>query len=206
MELMKIAEIILLPFAGYLLGSIPWGLVLTSTFTSVNLRETGSRNTGATNVRRTAGTFMGLLTLMGDVLKGFIPVLIAVNLTNSWHSELCRDFYVSIIILGAFTGHLYPVFLKFKHGGKGIATAGGCFLAVSPIGTAVAVLVFILFVCMTSRVSAGSLAGSFILPLAVWKASGSESLTLCACIIGIWIFFRHKDNIKRLAAGTEPGI
>jgi len=206
MNLIKIVEILLLPFIAYLLGAIPWGLVLTRIFTSVNLRETGSRNIGATNVRRTAGTFLGLLTLAGDVLKGFIPVLIAVYLTDLWQSGICRDFYVSLVIFGAFSGHLYPVFLKFKDGGKGIATAGGCFLAVSPMALLVSILVFILFVCMSSRVSAGSLAGSLILPLAVWKATGSNLLTLCACIVGIWIFFRHKGNIKRLMTGTEPSI
>jgi glycerol-3-phosphate acyltransferase PlsY len=172
----------------------------------VDLRETGSKNIGATNVRRTAGTFLGVLTLACDVLKGFIPVLIAVNLTDSWQANVCREIYISLVIIGAFTGHLYPVFLKFKDGGKGVATAGGCFLAISPFALVVSILVFILFVCMSSRVSAGSLAGSFILPLSVWKATDSGILTICACIIGLWIAFRHSDNIKRLISDTEPAI
>lgn len=206
MDLIKIIQILALPFIAYLLGSIPWGLVLTRLFTSVNLNEAGSQNIGATNVRRTAGTFMGLLTLCGDVLKGFIPVLVAVNFTNSWDSGLSREIYISFVIIAAFAGHLFPVFLKFKNGGKGVATAGGCFLAVSPTALAISILVFILFVCMTSRVSAGSLAGSFILPLAVFKAAGSGVFGVCACIIGIWIAIRHWENIKRLISGTEPSI
>jgi len=206
MDLIKITEILLLPFTAYLLGSIPWGLVLTSIFTSVDLKKTGSGNIGATNVRRTAGTFLGLLTLAGDVFKGFIPVFIAVNLTDLWHSDICKDLYVSLVIIGAFTGHLYPVYLKFKDGGKGVATAGGCFLAVSPLALLVSILVFILFVCISSRVSAGSLTSSCILPLSIWKSTGSIVLTVCACIVGLWIFSRHTDNIKRLLSGIEPGI
>ena len=110
-------KLLILPFFAYLLGSIPWGLVLTRLFTSIDIRKEGSRNIGATNVRRVAGTTLGILTLAGDVLKGAVPVWLAVFLTNS--NELWASFYISLVAVAAFMGHLYPIYMKFKNGGKG---------------------------------------------------------------------------------------
>ncbi len=203
-ELSAAALFVLLPFLGYVLGSVPWGLIVTWIFTSEDIRQSGSGNIGATNVRRRAGTWAGLLTLTGDAAKGAVPVYLAIQMAGfgtGW-----GELYISLVAVSAFAGHLYPVFMKGKGGGKGVATAGGCFLIISPFSTVVSVLVFILFVCMTSRVSAGSLAGSAILPLAVWKATGSGILTACAMLITAGIIFRHRENIRRLLAGTEPLI
>jgi len=195
---------IILPFFAYLLGSIPWGLILTRLFTPINIRQEGSGNIGATNVMRTAGPMLGILTLTGDILKGAFPVGLAVSITASDH--VWGALYIAIVALSAFIGHLYPVYMKFKSGGKGVATAAGCFAVISPVAVAVAVLVFIMFICWLNRASLASLAAAAVLPFAVWKATGSGIMTGCAVLTMTLIFFRHTDNIKRLLAGTEPTI
>jgi len=197
-------KLLILPFFAYLLGSIPWGLVLTRLFTSINIRQEGSGNIGATNVRRVAGTKLGILTLAGDILKGAVPVWLAISLTDS--NGFWASFYISLVAFAAFMGHLYPIYMKFKNGGKGVATAAGCFAVISPPALGVAILVFILFVCGFNRVSAASLAAAAVLPVAVWKATGSGVLTGCAAATAVFIGFRHKENIKRLLSGTEPTI
>lgn len=193
-----------LPPLAYALGSIPWGLVLTRMFTSVDLRASGSGNIGATNVRRTAGTFLGLLTLVLDILKGYIPTSLAVSLfgTGAFQSDL----YVAAVALAAFLGHLYPLYMKGKNGGKGVATAGGCYLAISPAAVGAGVLGFLILLVTTRRVSAGSLAAAALLPAALWASTRSVVLTVAGVLVTAGIVFRHKENIRRLLAGTEPRI
>jgi glycerol-3-phosphate acyltransferase PlsY len=197
-------KFLLLPVFAYMLGSIPWGIILTRLFTSVDIRREGSGNIGATNVGRIAGPTLGVLTLIGDMLKGAIPVWIAGVLTTP--NSLWGEVYISVVSLAAFSGHLYPVYMRFKKGGKGVATAAGCFAVISPVAFAVVTLVFILFVCWLNIVAVASLAAAAVLPVAVWQSTGSDVLTGCALITAIVIYFRHKDNIKRLFKGTEPKI
>ncbi len=189
----------------YLLGSIPCGLILTKRFTSIDIRQKGSKNIGAANVRRVAGTRLGAFTLACDLLKGALPVCIVIY-ALAGTDKLIGEIYLSIIALSAFLGHLYPVYTRFKEGGKGVATAAGCFIIISPIACLVAMSTFILFIFLSRRVSAGSLSGAAVLPVAVWLTSHSIPLTACALITTIFIFSRHTDNIKRLLSGTEPVI
>ena len=193
----------LLVFA-YLLGSIPFGLVFTRIFTSVDIRQEGSGNIGATNVRRIAGTSIGLLTLACDVLKGVVPVYIA--MVMSYSSHLVYEIFVCLTALCAFSGHLYPVYMKFKNGGKGVATALGCFLVLSPVACLAALLAFLLVALSSNHVSAGSLSAAAVMPVAVWIKTNSPVMTTCTAVISIFIIYRHKDNIKRLLAGTENVI
>ena len=195
---------LVLPIFSYLLGSIPIGLILTRLFTPINIRQVGSGNIGATNVGRMAGPGLGVLTLSGDILKGAFPVWLAVSMTTP--NEVWGSLYIAIVAFAAFTGHLYPVYLKFKNGGKGVATAAGCFGVISPVALVILILVFIMFVCWSNRVSLASLAAAAVLPAAIWKATGSEVMLGCAVVTTIFIYFRHMDNIKRLLAGTEPPI
>ena len=195
---------LVLPIFSYLLGSIPWGIILTRLFTPINIRQVGSGNIGATNVARMAGPGLGVLTLVGDTLKGAFPVWMAVSMTTS--NEIWGDLYIALVAFAAFTGHLYPVYMKFKNGGKGVATAAGCFGVISPVALVVLILVFILFICWSNRVSLASLAAAAVLPVAIWKATGSEVMLGCAVITTIFIYFRHVDNIKRLITGKEPAI
>jgi len=191
--------LLLLPFA-YLLGSIPWGVILTPIFSDVDVRYAGSKNIGAYNVFRVAGKRVGLMTLGGDLLKGAIPVLVGFSWlgVSDWRGEIL----VCLVALSAFTGHLFPVFLGFK-GGKGVATAAGCFLVISPLVFLVCVLVYILVLCHWGYSSAGSLSGAAILPGAIWLATHSVPITGCALIMAVFIFIRHTENIRHLLEGTE---
>jgi len=196
-----------LPYFGlilfaYLLGSIPFGVVLTRLFTSHDLREKGSGNIGATNVRRVAGAGLGLLTLFGDVLKGAVPVTLAAVVSE--HGGLQGDLLGGAAAAAAFSGHLFPLFLKFGNGGKGVATAAGCFLVLSPSALIAAFLVFLLAAVLTNTVSAGSIASAVTLPVFVFLFTHSWTMTGFAAAMGVMIVLRHKDNINRLITGTEP--
>jgi glycerol-3-phosphate acyltransferase PlsY len=195
---------LVLPIFSYLLGSIPWGIIFTRLFTPINIRQVGSGNIGATNVARMAGPGLGILTLVGDILKGAFPVWLAVSMATP--NEVWGDLYIALVAFAAFMGHLYPVYMKFKNGGKGVATAAGCFGVISPIALVILILVFILFVCWSNRVSLASLAAAAVLPVAIWKATGSKVMLGCAVVTTIFIYFRHVDNIKRLISGKEPAI
>ncbi|MBT4365511.1 MAG: glycerol-3-phosphate 1-O-acyltransferase PlsY [Desulfobacteraceae bacterium] len=203
MEILEIAKLITIFLFAYLIGSIPFGLVLTKSFYSgEDIRKNGSGNIGATNVGRVAGKTLGIFTLTGDMLKGVVPVYIAVNISGL--SGYNHYIFISMVALAAFSGHLYPVFLKFKDGGKGVATAAGCFMVLCPKALLTALIVFIIVVCLSRRVSAGSLSGALVLPIAVYIFSRSFTVTGCALVITVLIIIRHKDNIERLIAGTEP--
>lgn len=191
-----------LPLLAYLLGSIPWGMIVAPWFTGKDIRRQGSGNIGATNVRRVAGSKAGALVLAGDLLKGTLPMVLAGQMVHP--STVWGQAYLSLVAVAAVIGHCYPLYLGFKGGGKGVATALGCFLVVSPVASLVAMLVFVLMLCVTSRVSAGSLSAAAVMPLAMWKATHSWMLTACALIISAVVALRHKDNIHRLVGGTEP--
>jgi acyl phosphate:glycerol-3-phosphate acyltransferase len=201
---MNLLTMIGLPLFAYLLGSIPFGLVLTRMFTTVDIRSAGSGNIGATNVGRTAGKTLGLLTLFCDLLKGLLPVWLATTATNLGGASL--ELYVSTVALLSFLGHLYPIFMTFKNGGKGVATAAGCLGAISPVAFLVSILIFTLFTCLTHRVSVGSLSASALFPLAVWKSTDSLIFVIVSAIIALLIFVRHKDNIIRIVKGEEPMV
>ena len=186
----------------YLLGSIPWGLVLNRAFARDDIRLKGSGNIGATNVIRETGVIPGLLTLAGDFLKGAVPVYLALLAFGPAGGS--DDVYLLSIVLAAFLGHLFPIYLKFRDGGKGVATAAGCFAVVSPAAVLAAVAVFIAVLLIARRVSAGSLSAAAFLPAAVWLAADSSRMTTTAAIVALFIFIRHRDNLKRLLAGKEP--
>jgi glycerol-3-phosphate acyltransferase PlsY len=190
--------LLFLPIA-YLFGSVPWGVIVTRFFANINIREAGSGNIGAHNVYRLTGTKLGLATLIGDLLKGAIPIYIALAwIEPGWQG----DVWLSLVALSAFFGHLFSIFLGFK-GGKGVATGAGCFLAISPTVFFVCLLVYILILCMSGYSSAGSLSASLVLPIVTWPATHSLSITLTALILTVAIFTRHSDNIGRLAQGKE---
>ena len=191
-----------LPIFAYLLGSIPWGLVLTRLCSSADIKRQGSGNIGATNVSRVAGPTLGLLTFTGDVLKGAVPVYLALRF--ALQNQGVNDLFLSVVSLAAFFGHLYPLFMKFKSGGKGVATTAGCLVILAPLACLMALSAFIIFLLLSRRVSAGSLAAGIVLPIAVWFATNSWGITGAAATMSVFIFIRHTENIKRLIAGTEP--
>jgi glycerol-3-phosphate acyltransferase PlsY len=185
---------LLLLFA-YLLGSIPTGVILARAFGDVDPRTQGSRNIGATNVFRTVGKTLGALTLLGDIFKGLIPVVIA-------RGTLDSSFWVGTVALVAFLGHLYPVFLRFK-GGKGIATGLGVFLALSPLPAILSFLVFAGVVYKWRFISLGSLSATAAFPFLLALFDSHRIYILFAVIIGALIFYRHRENIHRLISRSE---
>jgi len=190
------------PIFAYLLGSIPWGIVFTRLYSSADIKRQGSGNIGATNVSRVAGPTLGLLTFTGDVLKGAVPVYLALRF--ALQNQGVNDLFLSVVSLAAFFGHLYPLFMKFKSGGKGVATTAGCFVILAPLACLMALSAFIIFILLSRRVSAGSLAAGIVLPIAVWFATNSWGITGAAATMSVFIFIRHTENIKRLISGTEP--
>jgi len=191
-----------LPLLAYLLGSIPWGLVLTRLFAIADIRHHGSGNIGATNVARVAGPVLGLATLAGDFLKGWAPVALAsyLDLPQAGGAEL----YAAALALLAVLGHLFPVYTRLRGGGKGVATAAGGFAALAPLAVLIALGVFVLALALTRRVSAGSLAAAAALPPAVLSTTGSAVFCAGAVMAATLILIRHAGNIRRLLAGTEP--
>ncbi len=190
-----------LPPLAYLLGSIPWGLVLTRRFTTADLRRCGSGNIGATNVARAAGPVLGLVTLGLDIFKGWAPVALAGHLTLS---EAAVEPYGVVLALLAVLGHLFPIYTCLRGGGKGVATAAGAFFALAPLAVWIALGMFGVVFALTRRVSAGSLAAAAALPIAVFGVSGSAMYGGGAAIAAVLIFMRHSSNLRRLWAGTEP--
>jgi acyl phosphate:glycerol-3-phosphate acyltransferase len=186
---------IILVICAYLIGSIPTGLLLAKAFGGVDIRSAGSGNIGATNVYRTMGRKVGLLTLLGDCLKGVIPVVIAksLGLPVAW---------VALVGLAAFLGHVYTVFLGFK-GGKGVATALGVFLAASPWAVLVVLVVFSLVLYKWRYVSLASITAAALMPSLVALLSKQPALVGMTLVIAAIVIFKHRENIKRLKAGTE---
>ena len=179
----------------YFMGSIPTGVVLTKGFSKVDIRTQGSRNIGATNVYRTAGKKLGVLALIGDILKGVIPVVLA-------RGTLESHFWIGAVALVAFLGHIYPIFLKFK-GGKGVATGLGIFLALSPLPTLLAVIVFVLVVFRWRYISLGSLTASAAVVVFLALLDPHKIYIPFAFIVAALIFYRHRENLERLMEGRE---
>ncbi|HAO92649.1 MAG TPA: acyl-phosphate glycerol 3-phosphate acyltransferase [Deltaproteobacteria bacterium] len=188
---------ILLISAAYLLGSVPTGIVVVRLFGGVDPRQSGSRNIGATNVSRTSGKLPGILTLAGDLFKGALPVFIAFRLGPAP--------LVSLTGLAAFLGHLFPVYLGFK-GGKGVATACGVMLIISPIATLLSAGVFVVTVAIKRYVSLGSILAAASLPVFLSFLTKGKPFVSLGVAISALVIIKHRENIKRLAEGRENKI
>jgi glycerol-3-phosphate acyltransferase PlsY len=181
---------------GYLLGSIPTGLILTKLFSKADPRKTGSKNIGATNIFRTVGKTLGALTLVGDSLKGAIPIWIAIQWGES-------DLWIAASGLTPFLGHVFPIFLGFK-GGKGVATALGVYLVISPIAVLIEFIIFVVIVWKWRFVSLGSITCATTIPILIaFFRSDSQLYFVLSVIIAALILYRHQSNISRLLQGTE---
>lgn len=189
-----IAALFIAVGAAYLIGSIPTGLLLGKAY-GIDVRKEGSGNIGATNLYRTVGRKVGIITLVGDCLKGLLPVLF-VKL-----STLPPDF-AAWVGLAAFCGHVFSVFLTFR-GGKGVATALGVFLALAPLAVAIAMALFAVLMFLWRYVSLGSIAAAAAMPLAVFFLGGSRTVTIVTLVISLIVIVRHHENIGRLLSGTE---
>ena len=191
-----------IPFAAYLLGSIPFGVVLAKLFGGADVRTVGSGNIGATNVARAAGPLAGILTLLFDVAKGAASVWLAARFSNDSAT------WMTISGLAALVGHCFPIWLRFR-GGKGVATAAGVFGMLCPYALVAALVLFILVFAFWRYVSLASISAAAATPLLVyllWAPGHAPPLivTFGALAAALLIIFKHDANIQRLVKGEEP--
>jgi glycerol-3-phosphate acyltransferase PlsY len=182
---------------GYLLGSIPFGLVVTRLGGAGDIRQVGSGNIGATNVLRTGRKDLALLTLLGDGGKGIVAVLLA----RHFFGETAAAFAGG----AAFLGHLFPVWLGFK-GGKGVATFFGVMLTAAwPVGV-MAAITWLAVAALMRLSSLAALTAVALAPLFAFATDQAPPMVVLAAFMAVLVFVRHKDNIARLRTGTEPKI
>ena len=192
----NLLSILIVIVAGYLLGSISTGVVLSRLFAKTDIRSQGSGNAGTTNMLRVLGRKMALLTFIGDMLKGIIAVFIGKWLIGGELGGLLG-------VVGAVLGHYYPLYFGFK-GGKGIATSFGSLLFVFPVQALLAFAVFLILMAVTHYVSVGSIAAAITLPLLIVITRFQEpTLWIITVCIGASVVWRHRANIKRLMNHTE---
>lgn len=190
-------ELIAAICVGYLLGSVPFGLLLTRFAGLGDIRAIGSGSIGATNVLRTGSKRLAAATLVLDAVKGGVAVLIGVHVAGDVGALLCG--------VAAVLGHLFPVWLKFR-GGKGVATGLGVLIAASPLAGAACCAVWLVMAKLSKISSVSGLTAFAASPALVWVITGSGRLVLMAAIVAALVFIRHHANIRRLLAGTEPRI
>jgi acyl phosphate:glycerol-3-phosphate acyltransferase len=194
---LAVIRVLVFLLLAYLLGSVPVGLVL-SRLKGRDPRTVGSGNIGATNVMRAVGKTLGIITLLGDAFKGFLPVVLALQYG-------LPPVLAAGIGFAAFIGHLFPIYLKFK-GGKGVATALGVFLGLSPLAILIDFILFLGVFLGWGYVSLGSLVGVACMPLILLLLDTPLEYVALSGAIGILTFWKHKENIKRLRAGTESRL
>jgi acyl phosphate:glycerol-3-phosphate acyltransferase len=208
---MSAATPILAVLAAYLLGSVPFGIVLTRLLTGKDVRAVGSGNIGASNVTRAAGKTAGVLTLLLDAVKASVPMMLAMRYLGQ--DRASAEWWAVLVGLAAFFGHLFPIWLKFK-GGKGVATALGVFAVLAPIPVLLAVVLFSVAFAVTRVPAVGSLVGTLVVCAGTWvqvfRARGAEAwsspVPWAALLVTVIIVFRHRGNIDRLRKGGEHRV
>jgi acyl phosphate:glycerol-3-phosphate acyltransferase len=188
--------------AAYLIGSIPFAMISSRLFGLADPRSYGSKNPGATNVLRSGNKAAAIVTLLGDMAKGWLVVFLAQKYASEYS---LTQFQIGLFALAVFFGHLYPVFLKFK-GGKGVATAAGVLLAIDPrLGLAtLATWLFVVFALRYSSLAALVAAASA--PLYAFFFWGNDVMLATVGIIAMILIGKHWQNLQRLMVGTEPKI
>jgi acyl phosphate:glycerol-3-phosphate acyltransferase len=182
----------------YLIGSIPFALILSRRWSVADLRLVGSGNVGAANVMRASGVKAGVLVALLDMSKGAAGVLIA--------QQVRADAVAPALAgLAAIVGHIYPIWIRFR-GGKGVATACGVFVVLAPLAVPPALALFLAIVWLTKYISLGSIVASIALPPLAYFTGSSTPSVLAACGASAIIVFRHRSNVVRLWAGTERRI
>lgn len=184
----------------YLVGGIPFGYLLVKLKTGGDVRDEGSGNIGATNVLRTQGRGLGVLTLVLDGLKGFAAVWVMAQVTQD---SMVSLLWVSAAAVAVMVGHIYPIFLKFK-GGKAVATFIGAFAYLTPLPLLGVLILFVVVVVVTRYISLASVVAAASFPFGVWLIMHPAPAVLLASFIAAGlIVYKHKANLDRLRAGTE---
>jgi glycerol-3-phosphate acyltransferase PlsY len=181
--------------AGYLLGSLPFGYWLVRALRHEDIRKVGSGNIGATNVWRTYGRWYGLPVVLLDVLKGFVPALVATLLISHWAGVAAG--------LAAMVGHWRPLFLGFARGGKTVATCGGAFFGVAPLVALCAVVIWLLLFVTLRYASVASMLAAAALPLVALALGEPTAVVAFGAAAAVVVVVLHRANIRRLFRGTE---
>jgi glycerol-3-phosphate acyltransferase PlsY len=185
----------------YLIGSIPAAYLAGKLTRGIDLREHGSGNLGATNVYRVLGPRMAIVVLLVDALKGAIPVLVLPGITAASRPGLWAIAYA----VAAIAGHVRSIFLLFRGGGKGVATAAGAFMALAPMPSLIALGVFVVVLFVWGYVSLASLSAATVLPLIIgWSEGVGSPLFAVSAVVAAFVFWTHRGNIGRLRRGEEP--
>ena len=201
----EISAILLsIPVAAYLLGSIPFGVLLAKLFGGADVRKAGSGNIGATNVARVAGPLAGIITLVFDAAKGALAVFLAARLSNE------SALWMMLAGICALLGHCFPIWLNFR-GGKGAATAAGVYLVLCPLALLGSVILFILVVAFWRFVSLGSISAAAAMPLLVYLLwaphhAPPHIITFGSLAAAALVIYKHDANIQRLVQGDEPKL
>ncbi|MDQ6989942.1 MAG: glycerol-3-phosphate 1-O-acyltransferase PlsY [Mariprofundaceae bacterium] len=196
MEFSLSSSALVLLTATYFLGAIPFGLLFAKWLTGKDPREHGSGNIGATNALRTGGKTVGICTLLADIVKGVLPVSLAIYM--GFH-----EFEIACIALTAFLGHIFPVYLKFQ-GGKGVATMYGVLIPWLPWVAVLSFIIWFITFKSTRFVALASILAGAALPLFAWLLNSSSEAWISCFILASIMIVRHCTNIQRLIAGTEP--
>lgn len=199
----------LVALAGYLLGSIPTGYVAARA-RGVDIRSVGSGNIGATNVMRALGKRLGILVLLADALKGglaagLLPFLAAALPLTSGGTEGAPEWLRILAGASAIVGHNYTCWLGFR-GGKGVATTAGVLLVLMPRSFGICLLVWLVVFALSRIVSLASIVAALALPVALYAVRSSTTLVVVGACLGVLAIYRHRSNIRRLLAGTEPRV
>ena len=186
--------ILVLSILAYVLGSTPWGLIISRAFCGIDPRTAGSHNTGATNVSRLCGFGWGVFTLFCDIAKGMVPVILAMLDSSSAAG-------ISVVALCAVLGHVFSCFMGFR-GGKAVATSIGVCLPIAFVPTLISCILCLLVIWRTRFVSLGSLTLLGSLPVVLILCGAFEWVPLALCLF-VLVAYRHRENIARLRAGKE---
>lgn len=193
--------------ACYLIGSIPTGILVVRLFKGVDIRQLGSGSSGATNVTRALGLRYGILVLIVDTAKGFLPTFfLAPWLIQSWQLPMSVVLLKIILGLSAIAGHVWTIFGHFR-GGKGVGTGAGVIFAISPVSTLICLAVWAITVAITRFVSVASMVAAVSFPIVVFSiGSVDRSLQAFSILLPVLIIFTHRKNIVRLLKGDEHRI
>lgn len=186
----------------FFMGSIPTGFILAKKFRGIDIRKEGSGNIGSTNVRRVLGHKLAIVTQIFDVLKGLIPVALAIGIYKGGFINIDYSLFVSLVALAAILGHNFTPFLSFK-GGKGVNTTLGAFFLLNPLSVVVGVATYFILKYFTKIVSIRSMALGVSMPITCLLTGDDMMITIAALLSAMLLIVRHKANIIRIMNGTE---
>lgn len=202
---------IIVPIIAYLIGSISFSIIFSKKFAGFDLREKGSKSSGATNMLRTVGKKAALLTLLFDVIKGIIAVLLAMligNIVNNFGLDIKVEYLVQLAGIAVIIGHTFPIYFGFK-GGKGVASSLGLVLVINWQAGLICLVFALLVMALTRTVSLGSITAAILFPVLTLFNIGTQyylvsgNYFIFSVVLALIVIFNHRENIKRILTGTE---